>query len=224
MSFALSSPQVQNKIMGIDLNAKLEEVIRIREQGDLVKSRTAFDSLLKQVGRDHRLYARVTGEFVIQLRLEAKRQLEQALSLGRELPEDPTSVRAISHTLIDLGYFESAVPLLQQLSQNYLDNSLRLGEVQSHLAYAYLRTGRSSEALVLVESALKNIEDNTAREKYVEVRRSHTLIVRALINSQLDNRDLAIADIRQAISIAKQGQAVYRLSQAEEILRGLLSD
>lgn len=217
--------------MAQNIDQSLEEVIQMRERGDLEGSRQGFELLREQIDKGHPSYNRLTGEFVIQLRLEGKRKLEQALSLGRELYNhdreknigDSSCIRAVSNALIDLGYFESAIPLLLRLSKYYKDNSLRLGEIQSHLAYAYLRTGRISESSILVETAIQNIEANTAKENYVEVRSSYSLMVRSLIELQLGEKKLALSTITQALSLAKKGKAIYRITQIEEVMQAILS-
>ncbi len=208
------------------INEQLEKIIEIREAGKLKIAKRTFLLPIKQISQDDSIYPRAMAEYIILLRLEAKELLGQALKLGQELLSfeqnkpavDPLSIRSVSNTLVDLGGFEAAIPLLKKLSTLYPDNSLRLGETQAHLSLAYLRVGRVEEASKLIKVAIKNIKDNTARENYIEVRISYAYMVQSLIFNSLGQKDSAIKSAEKSLEIANHGNAIHRVSQAKELL------
>ena len=217
--------------MSDDLKVRLDQVIATRENGDLQGSKLGFNELLQQVNKSHELYPRLMAEYVIQLRLEAKQILDKALSIGQELlnaqeqkpKPHPLSIRSVSNTLIDLGNFEQAIPLLQKLTKLYADNSLRLGETQAHLSYAYLRVSKVIDAFPLIEQAIHNINLNSQHEDYVEVRESYAYIVKALIENAVGKKDQANTSANQALSIAQKGKASHRIIQAQSVITFLSS-
>lgn len=199
----------------------LEKAITLRETGKLDESHRLFLTILNTVKSHDSQYVQLMAEYIIQLRLEAKNILEQALDMAKALyaenPHDSFAIRSVSNTLINLGGFEEAVPLLKDLCQLYTNNSLRLGEAQAHLSYAYLRTGKIRLANQLVKTAIHNIELNTAQENYVEVRSSFAYIVKSLIGVTLDNSLAASRDANVARKLANRSGSSHRIRQANEL-------
>jgi tetratricopeptide (TPR) repeat protein len=72
---------------------KLRKAIELREKGDLKRSRAIFNLLIDKVKhfekssskKEKRLYQAVMGEYVIQLRHEASRLLENALKIAEKI-------------------------------------------------------------------------------------------------------------------------------------------
>lgn len=209
------------------LNQDLQSAIKLREEGKLLESGRSFATLLNQIKKSDPLYTTLVAEYIIQLRLEAASTLGRALTLAQETftsdqhhkINNPMSYRSVSHVLTELGGYELAEPILRQICTMYPHNSLRLGESQAHLAHTLLRTGKITEARSLIDQALENIRENSAHEDYLEVREAHALITYSLILSALGDRSGAKAMAQQALAIAKQGQAVFRIQQAEELLK-----
>ncbi len=206
----------------------LQAAIKLREEGNLAESSSQFVSLLKQVGQSDPIYTTLMAEYIIQLRLEAKNKLDEALRLAQNTLaydrehkiNNPLSLRSLSHVLTDLGGFELAEPLLRQICTQYTgNNSLRLGEAQAHLSLNLLRTGKVSEASGLIDQAIQNIRANNTKESYIEVRESYALIVKSLIEYAQGNLTQALQDAEEALIVATRGQATFRIKQAQELLK-----
>lgn len=207
----------------MNLSDKIGEAVKIRESGKLSESKKLFEALLAQIDKDDPDYLRLAAEYVIQLRLESKALASQALKLGQELldkhPSEPTAIRSLAHSLIDLGEFELAEPLFHTMITAHANNSLKQGEEQAHLAYVHLRTGKVASAKQLISKAISNIKQNTAKEDYLEVRESYAYLVKSLIEIALGQKPLAQQSANTAMDIAKRGNSPFRIAQAKEVLR-----
>lgn len=205
-----------------DADIELEEACKNRELGKLEEARRLFENLLAKTDKDKALYPKLMGEYIIQLRLEIREKLEEALQIAREFeknsPQRLEGKRAVAHVQMELGQFEQAIERLEYMAMQFNENSLKKGEAQSHLAYAYLRTARVDEAEELIKQARLNIQRNTAKEAYTEVRESYALRIEALVAEQQGDKKGAREKVRQALDVAKQGNAVFRIKEAEELL------
>lgn len=207
----------------MNLLVKIGEAVKVRESGKLADSRKLFELLLKNVDPNNPEYVRLMGEYVIQLRLESKEMASEALKLGQELmtkhPSEPAAIRALAHSLTDLGGFELAEPFFHKMINSYADNSLKKGEEQAHLAYVYLRIGKVASALELIDESIGNIEKNTANEDYVEIRESYAYFVKSLVERAVGKTVNAKQSAVKAMEIAKRGKAVFRINQARELIK-----
>lgn len=213
--------------MQINLQDVLKTTIKLREDGKLTQSSAKFAYLLKQIKQSDPIYTTLMAEYIIQLRLEAKNKLDEALKLAQSTLaydrkhqiNNPLSLRSLSHVLADLGGFELAEPILREICAYYQDNSLRLGEAQAHLTLNLLRTGHTLAASKLIPQAIHNIQANTKQEPYPEVRESYAFIVKSLIEYAQKDRGKAKQDAETALAVAKQGRATFRVRQAQELLK-----
>lgn len=213
--------------MPTTLQSSLNAAITLREAGELSDSAKKFAILKEQIKQTDQVYTTFMAEYIIQLRLEAKSKLMEALKLAQDTLDydqknqlkNPLSLRSLSHVLSDLGGFELAQPLLSQICEMYPNNSLRRGEAQAHLALAWLRMGKVAQANTLVGEALAAIRANTASDHYAAVRESYALIVRALICHAKGDDNLAKENAKQALSIARSENAYFRIKEAEELLK-----
>lgn len=201
---------------------KLIEAIGVRESGNLDESRKLFDKLISEVGVGDEPYPQVVTEYVIQLRLEAKELQRKALVLARGLENDYPgkvgSTRSVADVLSDLGEHEQTVERFRTLLHRYSHNSLRKGEIKAHLAKALLRSSKLDEAVQTIIGSVDYIRKNTAHEGYVAVRESYALRVAALIALAQGDKDKARRLAQEALVVAREGRAVFRIREAEELL------
>lgn len=207
-----------------DIKQKLEKAVEVRETGRLEKSAMLFSNLLSEVEKDDGdLYLLVMAEYIIQLRLEGKAKYEQAYRHGeklwKEYPNEPMAMRSFVHPIVDLGGFEIAEDVLRRLVELYPSNSLKKGEAQAHLVNTLMRIGKLEEASKLIKLAINNIRRNTSSESYIEVRESYALMVRALLLRTRGEMAEAKQSAYEALKIAEKGRAVFRVKQAEEVLK-----
>ncbi|MFH2019513.1 MAG: hypothetical protein ABII80_02790 [bacterium] len=207
-----------------EIGLKLEKAVQVRESGKLVESARLFTELVSQVRQtDGKVYLAVMAEYVIQLRLEGKEKIELAAELGeklwREFPSEPMAIRSYVHPMVDLGGFEGAEELLRQMCAFFPDNSLRQGEAQAHLANVLMRIGKIDEAKKLILISTENIRKNTSRESYVEQREAYALLVEALVLRMSGDVVQAKKFAEEALEVARRGKAVFRIKQAEEVLK-----
>lgn len=206
----------------MDLENQLRQIVAIRESGNLSKSRDMFEHLIKDIDKSNPIYVKLMAEYVIQLRLEGKAITSNALKIGKELylehPNDPSAIRSFSHTLSDLGGYELTVPMFRKMIELYPNNSLKKGEEQAHLAYTLLRSGHIDEAASLINESIKNIQQNTEGENYIEVRESYAYFVKSLIENAKGDKQLAKKSAERALEIAEKGKSTFRIAQAKELL------
>ncbi len=222
------------------LEKRINEAIDIRENGDLVKSRSLFEKILEDIQKLllqdsskklKNIYVTAMGEYVIQYRLEAAESYKEALKLGKQLLKydrkykvgNPLSIRSVSNTLIDLGAYEQAEKFLKDLIPLYEADSAKLGDTKAHLAYCLFRTARIEKSYKLVNEAIKDIKLNTAKDKYVSNRLSRSLNFKALVLNAKGEVNEALKIAQEAFSIAKENNNVFRINQTREIIDYLVS-
>lgn len=222
------------------LEERIKKAIDIREEGKLKESRPLFESLIldikKLFAKDSsqklkNIYATATGEYVIQYRLESRQLQHEALDLGRKLLEydrrhklnNPLSIRSVSNTLLNIGGYEEAEDYLKRIIKLYRNNSGRQGDSEAHLAYVYLRTARIKEAEVLIGRAINNIKRNTGDEPYISIWLSHALAVKSLIYNANGKPKKAIESAMESLKVAKKDNRVFRVKQAQELIKYLES-
>lgn len=214
---------------------QIKEAIRIREEGRLLESRPLFEKLVnklktrisqKSSAELKYIYATAMGEYIIQYRLEAGAVYREALKLGKDLLKydndnkinNPLSIRSVSNTLLNLGAYEEAEPLLREIIPLYENNSSRQGDTKAHLAYCLFRSGKVEQAAYLIENAIPLIQENSAKEDELAVWHSHALIVKSLILNALNNKKEAIQAVSLALDIAEKGKKPIRITQAKHVL------
>ena len=219
---------------------KLSQAIKMRETDQLEKSRLLFEQLIKSTKKllktDHSnetkdLFVSVMGEYVIQHRLEAQLRFLKALELGKQLVKfdkkhkvnNSLSLRSVSNTLIDLGYFEKAIKPLKDLIKINQGNSTRVGDNKAHLAYCLLRTGKLNQATKFIDEATLDIEANTVNISHLPVYQSYVLMVKSLIFNAKGQPKEAIKHAKEALVIARKGNYYFRIKQAEMIIETLQS-
>lgn len=207
-----------------EIGAKLEKAVQVRESGKLKESARLFANLICEVNReDEKRYLGVMAEYVIQLRLEGKAKLEKTAEIGeklwREFPNEAMAIRSYVHPMVDLGGYEGAEVMLRKLCELFPNNSLRIGEAQAHLAYALMRIGKKEEARKFIDSAIRNIRKNSSKENYVEQREAYGLLVESLIYNAYGELGKAKKAAEESLLVAERGKAVFRIRQAEEILK-----
>ena len=219
----------------LPLENRINEAIGVREKGNLRKSRFLFESILKDINKLlqkdpskelKNIYATAMGEYVIQHRLEAGALYRNALELGEDLLKydrenklnNPLSIRAVSNTLLNLGAFEKAEEYLRQLLPLYEENSAQIGDTKAHISYCYFRTGRVNEASKLVDEAIEDIKENSAKKKYFSVWLSHALLVKSLILNSEKKVKEALEYAKESLKVAEKGGIKVRINQSKEVI------
>ena len=219
-----------------------EAAIRVRENGDLVKSRRMFGEMLPEVNllkdskdlSDLDVYFRVMGEWVIQLRHEGKSLLQKALKIAREMyeitkqkqRENPRVIRGVSNTLMNLEAYELAESYLKKMLKIIpQSDSARIGDAQAHLARCLFRTSKIKESKALIDEALVAIGRNTDNALLLEIAawKSHALMVKSLVQNSEGKKKLAIIAVKEALALAKKENIIPRVHEAEELIEFLLS-
>ena len=217
------------------LENRIDEAINIREKGNLEKSRLLFESIIKDINKLlqkdsskelKNIYATAMGEYVIQHRLEGGALYRKALKLGEDLLKydrenklnNPLSIRAVSNTLLNLGAFEKAEEYLRQLVPLYEGNSAQIGDTKAHISYCYFRTGRVNGANKLVDEAIEDIKENSAKKKYFSVWLSHALLVKSLILNSEKKVKEALEYAKESLKVAEKGRIKVRSNQSKDVI------
>ena len=228
----------------MDLREKLPLEIRSavqrRERGDLKSARKIFENVLRKAEElkkspdidDQDAYIGIMGEWIIQLRHEGKRKLEEALDVAISVYEynqkhqrdNPNALRGVSNTNIDLenyeiatGYLKETIALLPE------SDSARKGEAMSHLAKCLFRTGKVDNAEKVIEESLRLIDQNTAGMKpmFIAVWKSHALKVKALILNSEGRHKEAMLLAKRSLAFAQKFRLAIRTREAEEAIRSI---
>ena len=222
------------------LEERINEAIDVRERGELERSRPLFESIIRDIKKQlqddsswilKNIYATAMGQYVIQHRLEAGKLYERALDLGRELYEydksnnlrNPLSVRSVSNSLVNLGFFEQAEIYLQELIPFFENNSAQKGDTKAHLALCLLRQGKLNDAKKLIDESIGEIKENTAKKKkeFIATWLSHALLVKSLILNANSNYEGAMISAKEALEVAKKENRTFRIVQSEELINFL---
>ncbi len=211
----------------------LADAVRERESGNLIKSRLLFQQVLEATALflesenpiEKQEFMGIRGQWIIQLRLEGKSKYEEALDEAEKLYLlSKTTVRGISNTYMNLENYELAEKYLQELLTTISpDQSTTLGDAQAHLARCYFRMGKITDAVVLIDVALENIDRNSGQlpELTVAANKSHALWTKALIANSEGDKEMAKKIANQAMVIAKDNNLKFRIGEIERVLKSI---
>jgi tetratricopeptide (TPR) repeat protein len=218
------------------LESELKKAIAVRESGKLSDSRVLFESLLektkKLLGKNSSkdlkyFYLTLMGEYVIQYRLEGVSSFAKGLEIGKEILAydeenkvgNPLSLRSVSHTLQNMGSFEEAEPYFRRLVDLTGSDLFKQGEELAHLSLCVFRQGRLDEAEETIERAIEQISKNSSGREYPNVPYSRALTVKALILNAKGEPKRALKLTQESLSIAKKDKLVFRIKQAEKLIK-----
>lgn len=218
-----------------EIEKRIKKAVAFRESGLLGRSRKLFESIISEIEdllkndsseELKNIYVDVMGQYVIQYRLEAKEMFSKAVKISRSLLEfdikntlrNPSSYRALAHSLTDLGLYEQAEMYLRKVVKLYKGNIAKESESKAHLAYCLLRLSRLEEAQEVVDEALAGFENKDYKEQYFSVWFTIALMFKALILNAQGNRAKAIKLAHKAFNIAKKDKRVFRVKQAQQLV------
>jgi len=229
----------------MDVNQLLEKTknaIRLREGGKLDLSRKLFSEIVTEaevLSKSHDkkeldAYIYIMSEWVIQLRHEGKRYYLKALEKARNVYNfsklnkinNPRAVRGISNTLMNLEAYEVAEDYLEEMLNLIPEtDSARRGDIMTHLARCYFRTGQISLAEKELGKAIGNIDKNIGGSSALEIAvwKSHALIVKTLLLNSKGKFKEALKESQNAFKIAEKENAILRMKEATEIINFLKS-
>ena len=159
---------------------------------------------------------------------EGQEGLELARESLRVAKEKGTKTASVFRALLSLldsaGNFEEAKLYVKELMEKVKNVAVR-GDAKSHLAKFTLRSGDKVNAKVLIEEAIKDINEGWELERmpHKAIWLTGALMTKALINFNSGNLKEAKKDLEKAEEFAKQSESKSRIYQVSELKRFLSS-
>ena len=219
--------------------ANLDEARVLLEEGWKAREALDLDTARIKLQESQQVFEE-TGEFQLVTeslnhqayteKLDAGQHAVLALELAMKSEQiavehgvDPVlTYRAVMSTAETAGLFELALQYANKMLP-LLDKPILKGDLMSHIATFEMRTGNITKASQSIEQALSLLEEGweTEREPHRTIWKLRALCTKAIIKSNMGEKDEAKNLLENAKRIAENNDLKPRLKQIETLIKHL---